>query len=71
MAALFQGPKIPTPAPAPPPPKASDKNIADAAADEMRLRAGMGRASTILTTADEQKIGGTDNRVMASKALGL
>jgi hypothetical protein len=71
MGGIFGSPKVPQPAAAPPPPTPQAPQVQKAAADDMQLRAGMGRASTILTQPDEDSMLSKDNRVMATKALGM
>jgi hypothetical protein len=73
--AIFGSPQVPQAAPPPAPyaapPTPQSTPVAKQSEDTMRLRAGMGRASTLLTQPDEDALGGPDNRMTATKGLGF
>jgi hypothetical protein len=76
MGAGFMGmlggkPNIPQPASAPPPPTPQAPQVQKTATDEMQLRAGMGRASTLLTQPDENNTLGKDASMRATTSLGM
>lgn len=64
MGSLF-GSKTPTVAPAPPAPTNNDAEVQAASEAERQRRAGMGRASTVLTS----PLGAGNEPVIASKKL--